>query len=339
MDELIAETIADARWFPFRFDTRRDEIHFAWVPADVHQAVTFLSDLRPSADTLRVLPRAAVADASVDEAPLHFILHSGLGGSTLLARALGQPGVVTTLKEPPILTDLIAFGLNAPQQQANALREQVTRLLARPFSPGEAVVIKMSSVGNGLVAPMAANRPTSRVLCLHAPLEAMLASLARRGLEGRIGARKLFVGLRNSGFAELGFSEKQLFEQTDLQLAALAWISIQRLIHDCAARFGAGRVRSVESDELVGNPRASLAAIARHFGLALDVERQLASGLFERHAKTGEPFDAGARERAAADALRVHGAEIQPIVEWARKVAEANRIAWDLPYPLFPKAA
>jgi hypothetical protein len=162
----------------------------------------------------------------------------------------------------------------------------------------------------------------------------MLASLARRGLEGRLAARKLFIGLRNSGFAELGFDDKRLFEQSDLQLAALAWLVVQRMMSEAAARFGPERVRSITSDRLLAQPRQSLAAIAGHFGLDLDVEGRLASSVFERHAKTGEPFDAAARERALAETLAVHGEEIRPIVDWARKVAEANAIAWELPHPM-----
>lgn len=333
MDEQVADTLADPRWFPLRFDIRSEEYHFAWVPAELHAGVTFLADLRPSDEERRVVPRKAV-EAVAGEAPLHFILHSGLGGSTLLARALVQPGVVTTLKEPPILTDVIAYGLARPELATEALRRQVTQLLARPFGPGEAVVIKMSSVGNGLVSTMAAERPASRILCLQAPLEEMLASLARRGLEGRLGGRKLFVGLRNSGFAELGFTAQQLSSHSELHLAALAWLAMQRMMGEAAERFGAERVRSIVSDRLLGRPARSLKAIAGHFGLRLKVEERLASGIFSRHAKTGEPFGANVRRETLANALRIHGGEIFPVVDWARKLAEANSIAWDLPYPL-----
>ena len=334
MDQLIADTIADARWFPWRFDGRRDELHFAWAPAEMQEEVTFLNELRPAADHLRILPRAAVAQAPIGEAPLHFILHSGLGGSTLLARALMQRGVVTTLKEPPILTDVIAFGLNAPAGQAIALRDQVMRLLARPYAPDEAVAIKMSSIGNGLVASAAAQRPNSKILCMGAPLEAVLTSLAKRGLEGRLGGRKLFVGLRNAGLGELGFSGKELLEQSDLQLAALGWLAIQRLIGDAAPRFGPERVRSISTEQFIERPREGLEAIARHLGVNLDVDQRIASGIFERHAKTGEPFDAETRAKAVATTMVLHGDEIGPVVEWARKVAEVNRIPLGLPHPL-----
>jgi hypothetical protein len=219
MDELIVTTVTDARWFPLRFDAREDAIQFAWVSAEMQRAVTFLSDLRPGLDQLRVLPRAEVAKVQVYEAPLHLILHSGLDGSTLLARALAQPGIVTTLKEPPILTDISAYGLRAPPIEAERIRRQVTRLLARAFCPGEAIVVKMSSIGNGLVAAMTAERPASRILCMHAPLATMLASLAAKGPEGRKAGRRLYFGLKNSLLGELGFTETT----TDRRGRAAVW--------------------------------------------------------------------------------------------------------------------
>ena len=96
MDPEVAEIVADARWFPLRHDPDADAIHFAWIPPETHRALTFLTDLRP--DEVRTIPRSRISDVSLAEAPLHLILHSGLGGSTLLARALAQQGVVTTLR-------------------------------------------------------------------------------------------------------------------------------------------------------------------------------------------------------------------------------------------------
>ena len=82
------------------------------------------------------------------------------------------------------------------------------------------------------------------------------------------------------------------------------------------------------------DPRETLRAVADHFGLALDVEQRLARGLFERHSKTGEPFNPRQRTERTADRLRTHGQEIEPVVEWTRKVAESTAVDWDLPYPL-----
>jgi hypothetical protein len=78
----------------------------------------------------------------------------------------------------------------------------------------------------------------------------------------------------------------------------------------------------------------ALGAVARHFRLDLDVEARLASGIFDRHSKTGEPFDAKRRAERVAETLRVHREEIGPVTAWAEKVAEAAGTALNLPYPL-----
>ena len=170
VDKLTAETVADARWFPLRYDAGQDEFCFAWVPAEMHHALTFLSDLDPERLDRRFLARSAIAACPAIKAPLHLILHSGLGGSTLMARALRQEGVVTTLKEPPILTDVIAYGLaDRPRGATDRLRDDVAKLLARPLFPGEAVVIKMSSIGNGMVAAVSPQTGRRREFSVSTP--------------------------------------------------------------------------------------------------------------------------------------------------------------------------
>src|SRR5437588_4249506 len=219
MDQRTAETLADARWFPLRYDWRADEIQFAWIPAETHRALTFISDLRPT--DVQSLPRGAVSGVKTREAPLHIILHSGLGGSTLLARALAQPGVVTTLKEPPILTDVVAFGLRSSEAETRTLLGDVATLLSRPFAAGEALVCKMSSVGNGVTATIAEMRTDTQILCLQTPLDQMLASLASKGAEGRMGARRLFIGLQNARMSCVELREKELEGSSDLQVGGL----------------------------------------------------------------------------------------------------------------------
>ena len=80
--------------------------------------------------------------------------------------------------------------------------------------------------------------------------------------------------------------------------------------------------------------REVLSAIAAHLGIALDVEERLASGIFDRHSKTGEPFDAGAREKEIAGVFSVHGREIRAVGEWIRSVARAKSISLEAPNPL-----
>jgi hypothetical protein len=339
MIQQAAETVSDPCWFPYRYNVGSDEIVFASISPEKHRGLTFLADARPAADQIRVLPRSALDLARSPSAPLHIIVHSGLGGSTLLARALAEPGVVTTFKEPPVLTDIVAFGLHASRAETRALIGDIAALLSRPFAPGEQLVCKMSSIGNGLADAIAERRDDTKILCLQTPLELMLASLASRGAEGRTAGRKLYVGLQNARMTTDMLDDAELAGHSDLQLAALAWLSIQRIIGTLGERFGPLRVRSLASELFLARPRESLEAIAQHFELSLNVEARVASGVFDRHAKTGVPFDAKSRARALGRTLVAHADEIGAIVKWTRKAAEASGTALGPPHPLLKTPA
>jgi hypothetical protein len=162
----------------------------------------------------------------------------------------------------------------------------------------------------------------------------MLVSLALRGLEGRTSGRMIFWSIHDCGLSIARLSDRELAEYTDLHLAALAWLSMQKMMLDAAARLGRERVGSISTGQLMGDMRGTLAAVAAHFGLSLDVDARLAGGVMERHSKTGEPFSLERRAERIAEGMRVHGPEIDAVVKWARTVAQKTAIAWDLPYPL-----
>jgi hypothetical protein len=333
-EDIVNETVADARWFPLRFNVQTGDFHFAYISPERHREIAFLKDAKFAAADTRLVPGVALRDVPLHASKLHLILHSGLGGSTLLARAMAQPGVSISLQEPPILTDVIAYGLTRSPAESENLLGEVTRLLSRPLEPGETVLCKMNSIGNGLAVPIAAGHPGSQVICLETPLEEMLTSFVSRGSEGRIAARKLLVGLRNSRMLPIQLSDGELIAQTDLQLCALAWLAMRKAMQGAASKLGSQRVGSITSGQLTGDTRNALLAVAGHFGLDLDVDEQLASGVFDKHAKTGEPFNANHRARRVAHMLQLHASEIDPIVNWARNIADAAEIRWELPYPL-----
>lgn len=338
MDELAQATISDPNWFPLRFDAATEEYRFAFVPPRMHRDLAFLKEVASGPAQMRVFHRSAFRDAGIEAGPLSIILHSGLGGSTLLTRALGEPGVAVPLQEPPILTDVITYGLRTSIGSRDRLLAETTSLLSRPF-PGDGVpVCKVSAIGNGLGSTMAGVHRQSRIVCLQTPLEEMLASFASRGVEGRLAARKLLIGIRNSGMTPIPLSDRDLTEQIDSQLAALAWLSVQKIMADTAALLGHGRVRSITSHQLMRDPAGTLAAVAGHLGLDLDVEARISSGIFDRHAKTGEPFDADQRRARMSKTIATYSRVIDPVVEWARKFAEQLHIPWELPSRLLGSA-
>lgn len=332
--ELVQDTVSDPRWFPLRFDVKTESYHFVFIPPEVHRSLKFLVDVRAKPSETRIVPRSALADVSIESGALHLILHSGLGGSTFVARTLSQPGVAVALLEPPILTDIIAFGVRTSTAERDRLLLEAARLMARPHAPGEAVVCKVSGVGNGLAQVIASGRHDSRLLCLQNLLDQMLASLASRGASGRMAARQLAIGLRKSRMFAYGMSEKQLLDFTDFQMGALGWLSIQKIMAAAAEALGPDRVASLTSEQLMRDTPASLSAIASHFGLDLDIGRCIEEGALDRHAKGGEPFDASRRAERIAKAMQVHGDEIDAVVSWARSIAEKTGIEWELANPL-----
>jgi hypothetical protein len=323
-DEEIA---GDARWLAHRFDFRADAYEFAFMPRAVHAETSFLNEQHmEGVRERRTVARATAAKAPKDQAPLHFIFHSGLTLSTLLARALDAPGAAMTLKEPSILNDVVAFALSGGggRERSQALDDALA-LLARPFEAEEPVIVKTASVANGLGEAILHARGETRALCLYAPLPVFLASIARKGLFGRLWGRKLFVGLRNAGMANLGFSDEEQFAQTDLQIAATAWLAQQRMFARLIDRFGPDRVRSMDCETVAARPAHAIAAIAGHFELAMEPDRirEILDGpLFRTHAKSGEEFDLEQRAEELGVARPAHRDEIEKVTIWAEKVAD-----------------
>jgi hypothetical protein len=85
------------------------------------------------------------------------------------------------------------------------------------------------------------------------------------------------------------------------------------------------------SETLIGSPAAAIGAIATHFELALDAGAIAEGPLFRRHSKTGEAYDAAQRADELRAAAATHREEIEMVVAWTGKVAEAQGIALELP--------
>jgi hypothetical protein len=327
----LASVLADAEWLPAHWDQVAGTIQFAFVPREAHARLTFLSDqyLREIQPEVATIP---IAETSGSKPPTatHYIFHSAFCCSTLLTRALDVPGVAMGLNEPQIVNELASAALQ--RRLGGDILEKIIGLVGRPFSPGERVVIKPSNEVN-LLAPALLDRDErSRAIFLYAPLPRFLKSVSNKGMWGRIWARRLFGMLSRKSNVQLGFSDAERFELTDVQVAALAW-----LLHHAEAIELVGaypdRFRTLDSETFLARRSATLIALARHFGLDDDAPRweAVADGpVFQSHSKEiGRSFDTDAR----ADALPapIVDEEIEMVVTWARAVAEHAGLAMDLP--------
>lgn len=335
----IRDVMRSAQWLAHRYDPNHDAFHLLPVPRERHAAIPFLTDeyLGDLGQPL-VVRRAEAVEQARAPAPAHFLFHSAYCCSTLLAAAFDRPGVAMGLKEPVLLNDLIGWrhrGAKGPDV-ARVLDDGL-RLLARPFAPGEAVVVKPSNIVNPLIPGIMALRPQARALLLHAPLDAYLASIARKGMWGRLWVRDLFGKLLREGMlAPLGIAPDDYLGLTDIQVAAAGWLAQQRQFQDIAGKL-CDRVATLDSETLVERPGDSLAALAGLFDLRLDgsaIDAIVSGPIFARDAKSGAGFAPGQRARAAQQGLSLHGEEVEKVVHWARVLADNGGIAMTLPNSL-----
>ena len=332
------QLIRDASWLPHRYDPTQDAIHFMPVSREAHRRATFLTDeFIGEAGAPTVIGRKAALAAMPPRAPIHFIFHSAYCCSTLLARAFDVEGVSMGLKEPVILNDLSGWRQRgADRAKLAEVLDNALSLLARPFAPGEAVIVKPSNLINPFATAMLAMRPEAAALLLYAPLPLYLGSIAKKGMWGRLWVRELFVKLSRDGFMDYGFSPEEIMGQTDLQIAAVGWIAQHRQFAMLAQRFPE-RVRTLDSETLVARPDDVIAALADLYRLPIDqagVARITAGDAFTRHSKGGESFGREQRVAEQKSAAEVHAEEIEKVLVWAEAVAASAGQSLRLAAPL-----
>jgi hypothetical protein len=336
VDPRARRIAGDPAWLAHRYDAVLDNIQFVRATRNDHRAATFLTDeYLKGAATPEALARDEAIAAAPAAAPVHFIFHSAYCCSTLLARAFDIEGVAMGLKEPQILNDLQGWrGRGGTPARIAEVLDNALALLARPFSPGEAVVIKPSNLVNAFAPAMLAMRPEARALLLYAPLRLYLASIARKGMWGRLWVRELFVKIAKDGMLDYGFSPEEILRQTDLQIAAIGWLGQHRHFANLVARFGADRVRTLDSERLVARPAETLAALESLYRLSFDAEAAAAGPAFTSHSKGGAAFDREAREAEQRAGVEAHAEEVDKVAVWAEAVATAAGQSLELPASL-----
>lgn len=334
----IRHVAARAEWLAHRYDPGHDAFHFVKLSREDHSNATFLTDDHIAGHDKPVVIRRddALRDAP-PSAPVHFIFHSAYCCSTLLARALDIPGVSMGLKEPVILNDIIGWRhRGAEGRQAAMILDHSLNMLGRPFEPDEATIIKPSNLVNPLAAAMLSLRPDARALLLHAPLEAYLASIARKGMWGRLWVRDLMSKLLRERTIDLGFTPEDYLRLTDIQVAAVGWLVQHAHFIALHKQFGS-RVATLNSEKLIEAPATALAALCRHFQLTVadDAIAEIAAGpVFRRNSKDGSEFERGQRKAEQESGLKLHREEIEMVAAWADTLAQNAGIAMALPAAL-----
>lgn len=331
------ESQLDPEWLAHRFDESKDDIRFVRYEREERSAAPFLTDEYLPARSYRGMARAQAKRLAPPAAPIHFIFHSGFCCSTLLAKCFDQPGLASIFSEPMILNDVVGWRTRGAVPGAvGQLLDDALGLLARPFAGDRAAIIKPSTVVNGLANAMLGLRPDSRAVLIHAPLRDFLISIAKKGLDGRLWARSLILAMRREGLTNrLGVDDEALFGQTDLQVAACAWLGQQALFGELVDKYP-DRVRVIDSGRFLAEPAGTMLAVATLFALDLsDAQLEAAlSGPMKRNSKDGGAFGRAAREAEYDGAAAAHADEIMKVEAWAQAVAKTADIRVKLAQPL-----
>lgn len=327
--ETPAALVSDVQWFPHHIDLSRGELRFVRLGREAHRRAAFLDDEHIGADPRRLtasIREVAQIPSNVEPGRCHFIFHSAFCCSTLLARAFDIEGVAMGLKEPAVLLDICQAALAAPDlRRIRPFLDVTLALLARPFAAGEAIVIKPSNIVNPLAELLLEAAPQAKAVLLYSPLPDFLRSVARKGLFGRIWARRSLAFHGRLPAFDPGYSEAERWLHTDLQVAALGWLQQHAQFARIARSQPAGRILTLDSRDLLVAPATTLSVIARLFEVPISEDRAaaIADGpIFTHNSKrVGEAFDAAARDDQQALAQEAYGEEIDMVTHWAEAVA------------------
>ncbi len=331
-----ANILAYGEWLTHRYDEDADCFQLRQLDRSQHDSTTFITDEYLGVEeSPRVISRKDAMAGVSKTNTLHFILHSAFCASTMLARGFNLPGSSMGLKEPVLLNDIVGWRRRGAAPAAVAERlDHSLHMLARPFKGDKAVVVKPSNVFNAL-APLALTmRPTSKAILLYAPLPVFLVSVARKGLWCRLWCRELLEGLITDGIVNIGFEPRDYFRQSDLQIAAVGWLTQQQLFADMIDRFGPERIATLDSETLTLNPEPTLGAALRHFAIDVSPVQIAGHPAFATHSKFGGDFDVRNRATEHQAAAEAYGDEIEKVLVWAKAVADAAGIPLSLPAAL-----
>lgn len=327
------EIAADPSWIPHRIDVSARTVEFIHVPRSEISAQGFLADRDPPSAGRALLGWEQVAAMQPEPGSLHFIFHTAFCRSTLLVRALDEPGVVKGLNEPGIIASMVNAG-----DAAKPLIAPLLALLARPHSPGEVVVVKPTNHANVLMPALIHCRPESRAVLMTNDLPVFLSSIVRRGMMGRRWGRQLFLEMQSYAGMDFGMDGRETFLMTDVQAAGLAWFLAQRwfnlFLSGQVPGLDGERFRLLDGDAFNANRAETIDALMQFAGVdpPNDLVEKLAAGsVFAKHAKLGSTFDAAIQtgQPEAPDE------EITQVQKWVGMIADQAHLSVPLRQTLF----
>ena len=310
--------LAEARWFAV--DLHVPDRRFAMLPLDdeLVARASFL-DTRLGAVLERAtrMPVGNVTPGKLPRGKLAWLFHTSFCASTLLARALHVPPFAVCLKEPLVLRRL--SDARNSKWPVDGILERAVALLARPWHPGGAVVVKPTHVALNVAEPLLAAAPGSRAVILTSSLDDFLISNLKKPPDSRAKIPILVErALRTTALRERLAPAAQ--EPPDLSCAAgLQWAAQREHVQDVIAAVGPARIRTLDARDLLADVPATVAACARWLELDIPAPALADAARAEagRNAKQVEvPYGPSQRAREAEAVAQHYRAELASARAW-----------------------
>jgi hypothetical protein len=265
--------------------------------------------------------------------PLHYILHTGHVGSTLLSRLLDTTGAVLSLREPLPLRTLAEAGdvLGQPESllsesQFAELAATLTRLWSRGYASTGCVVVKATSSAARVMPWLLGPGATSRAVYLNIRAEPYLATLlaganSPQDLRGHGAERMRRLRTR------LATPLQHLHTLTPGELTAMSWLAETLTRHELLDRFPR-QVLAVNFDLLLADLPSVMHEVVGHFGLSPPAQwfAQLESNpVLTRYSKAPDhEYSPALRAQVLAQARRERGEEIARGMAWLESLARTE---------------
>jgi len=281
-----------------------------FVPMDraaYHRSIFLDGRISPAADGSMALPVATLTQQKRDTAPTAWIFHMAHCGSTLLARALDDPGASLVLREP------LALRQTAIRPDAGRLA-LVLAMAAKRYRTDAPTLIKANVPVNFLLPQLAAADAGARAILLYLPLRAYLLAILRSDNHR--------TWLRNVT-GQLAPYLGDLSSLSDAERAAALWLAqVDRFTKVLAAMPHA---RALDAELFFTEPVAVLKMAARHLGVPIAdavLEAAVAGPLFATYSKNPSlAFDNAARIARRADVEQAIAPELDAAEAWVGRHA------------------
>ena len=320
----------NARFVPMTRDTYERSIFFDHRLQPVDQR-SFLVPLDPLIDHL--------AEAGFEAPRIRFIHHFAQSGSTLLARALDQPGNLV-IREPWHLRQLgVAAGAATegplPAEQREVLAFSLA-MLGKRFAAGSSLIVKGNVPISLLAEAIADVDPGQAAILLHFPLDDYCAAVLRtpnhrQWLETVTSEVDLGSDPLIGDIARLSVTEK----------AAALWYSMIKRFERLLAHHPA--MRSLDANQLFDRPAETITAASELLdaGIGATEASAIANGpLFSSYSKNPAiPYDPGTRVERREKAKATMAVELQLAHRWIEERAAAAGVPVALDRPLLGEAA